>query len=191
MPHRPDQHPTELLPWLANGTLQGAERDAVQRHVDECAECQTELNLLLNLRTTLQSEGLPEGGGELGLQRLLRQVGRAPKPASRWWLPAALAASLVIGVQTVMLLQRAPDESLYAPMSGPATGEGQLQVEFMPDAREEDLRELLRTSGVRIVDGPSAVGIYRLAVEPGIEPGKVVRSLRAHSDLIRHAALEQ
>jgi len=190
MPHRFDQHPTELLPWLANGTLQGAEQDAVKRHVDGCAECQNELNLLLRLRTTIQSETLPEGAGELGLQRLLRQVGKKSKSPRRWWLSAALAASLVIGVQTVMLLQRVPDESLYTPLSGPTAREGVLQVEFMPEAREADLRELLRASGARIVDGPSAVGLYRLAIQPGSDPDQVLRRLRERTDLIRHITLE-
>ncbi len=188
MPPSVDRHPTELLPWLANGTLAGPERETVKRHVDACAECQAELALLQSLRSTLQSEALPAGGGELGLQRLLRQVKKRPGSAPRWWLPAALAASLVIGVQTVMLLQRAPEESLYAPLSGPRVGEGVLQIEFMPEAREADLRSLLRELGLRIVDGPSAVGLYRLAVEPGRDLQQVKQALQAHGELVRHVA---
>lgn len=189
MPRQHDQHPTELLPWLANDTLEGAERNAVARHVEECAECRAELKLLQSLRTTVQSEARPEAG-ELGLQRLLRDVRKMSVSKPRWLLPAALAASLVIAVQAVMLLQMAPREPRYAPLSGPASSEGVLQVEFMPDAREADLRELLRASGVRIVDGPSAVGLYRLAVEPGRDPKQVEASLREHADLIGHVALE-
>lgn len=190
MSHPPQQHPTELLPWLANGSLQGEERKAVESHVAGCAECQAELKLLQRLRQTIRSQPLPEAG-DLGLQRLLREARRQSVSRPRWLLPAALAASLVIAVQAVMLLQSGPQEPVYAPLSGPAAGEGQLQVEFMPDAREADLRELLRESGVRIVDGPSAAGLYRLAVNPGQDPRLVAQKLRASKALIRHIALER
>lgn len=32
----------DLLPWLINGTLGGAEREAVLRHLDECPDCRRE-----------------------------------------------------------------------------------------------------------------------------------------------------
>ncbi len=191
MTYPTDQHPTELLPWLANDTLEGEEKTAVERHVTDCAECRTELELLRNLRSNLQSEP-PADSGELGLQRLLREVRKPPSAAKpRWLLPAALAAGLVIAVQTAMLIQPGQQLPVYGPLSGPSAGDGMLQVEFMPDAREADLRELLRSAGVRIVDGPSAVGVYRLAVDPGRDPGQVADQLQSHDTLIRHVAPER
>ncbi|HHQ42366.1 MAG TPA: zf-HC2 domain-containing protein, partial [Chromatiales bacterium] len=41
-----EEHPVELLPWLANGTLEGEERERVQRHVEGCARCRAELEFL-------------------------------------------------------------------------------------------------------------------------------------------------
>ncbi|MEJ2590769.1 MAG: zf-HC2 domain-containing protein [Candidatus Thiodiazotropha sp.] len=193
MTHPSDRHPTELLPWLANGTLEGEERAAVEAHLADCETCRSELKLLRELRETIRAEP-PAEAGDLGLQRLLRAVRQDAKRQTvwpRWLIPAALAASLVIAVQTVMLLQPGPQAPVYAPLSGASAGQGVLQVEFMPDAREADLRNLLRDAGARIVDGPSAVGLYRLAVAPGRDPQQVLERLRSHKTLVRHVALER
>ena len=193
MSHPSDRHPTELLPWLANGTLEGEERATVKAHLANCETCRDELRLLQDLRETIRAEP-PADAGDLGLQRLLQAVRREGKTQTvrpRWLIPAALAASLVIAVQTVMLLQPGPPAPVYAPLSGPSAGQGVMQVEFMPDAREADLRNLLRDAGARIVDGPSAVGLYRLAIEPGRDPQRVLEQLRSHKTLVRHVALER
>lgn len=181
-------HPLTLLPWLANGTLEGVERATVERHVADCAACQAELQLLRTVRGTLRA-GPPVAAGEPGLQRLMRAV-RATQAVRqpRWLVPAALAAGVVIAVQTVLLVQQRPAEPLYTPLSGPHTGV--LQVVFMPDVSEAQLRALLRDAGVRIVDGPSAAGVYRLVPEDGADPAQVAQRLRMHSGIVRHVAPE-
>lgn len=184
-----EHHPRELLPWLANDTLEGAERTEVERHVAGCAQCQSELALLQALRTTLQAQPQADAG-ELGLQRLLRDVRKQPGARPRWLLPAAMAAGLVIAVQAVMLMQTSPVETVYAPLSGPAASETLLQVEFAPDAREAALRAALQAVGARIVDGPSAAGLYRIALEPGRDPQQALEELQARTDLVRHIARE-
>jgi anti-sigma factor RsiW len=193
MSYPSDRHPSELLPWLANGTLEGEERAAVEAHLADCDTCRSELQLLRELRETIRAEPLADAG-DLGLQRLLQAVRKERKAQSarpRWLIPAAIAASLVIAVQAVMLLQPGPQAPVYAPLSGPSAGRGVLQVEFMPEAREADLRNLLRDAGARIVDGPSAVGLYRLAVASGRDPQQVLERLRSHKTLVRHVALER
>lgn len=184
-----EHHPRELLPWLANGTLEGAERTEVERHVAGCTQCQSELALLQSLRTTLQAQTQTDAG-ELGLQRLLRGVRREPRARPRWLLPAAMAAGLVIAVQAVLLMQTSPVEMVYAPLSGPAASETVLQVEFAPDAREAALRAALQAVGAHIVDGPSAAGLYRIALESGRDPQQALDELQARTDLIRHIARE-
>lgn len=182
-------HPHELLPWLANDTLEGAERTEVERHVAGCAQCQSELALLQSLRTTLQAQPRPEAG-DLGLERLLRDVRRHTRARPRWLLPAAMAAGLVIAVQAVMLMQLSPVETRYAPLSGPAVSETVLQVEFVPEAREAALRAALQAVGARIIDGPGAAGVYRIALESGRDPQQALDELRSRDDLVRHIARE-
>ncbi len=190
MTNTTDRHPSELLPWLVNGTLEGDERRFVEQHVAGCSECRTELKILQDIRSTIQSQTL-EDGGELGLQRMLREIHKTSVTRPRWLLPAAVAAGLVIIVQSAMLIQSVQQLPGYAPLSGPTAGEGVLQVEFMPIAKEGEIRELLYAEGVRIVDGPSAIGIYRLAVDPERDPQVVVKQLQGHKTLIRHVAPNQ
>jgi anti-sigma factor RsiW len=184
-----EQHPTELLPWLVNGTLQGAERDAVEVHVAGCARCRAEVDLLRAMRRGVQAEA-PAGAGELGWQRLRRGLRRDRAVTPRWVWPAALAASLVIVAQTALLVQGLPESARYEPLGERAAVEQAAQVRFVPEASEAALRALLREAGVRIIDGPSAAGVYRLALDPERDPAEVTELLQARPDLIRHFALE-
>jgi hypothetical protein len=184
-----ERHFAELLPWLANETLEGDEHDLVEQHVADCDACRRELVVLRELRSTLQRHA-DAGAGELGLRRLRRDIHRNFSRLPRWLLPAGMAAALVIAVQSVVLWQTVSPVDRYAPLSGSSVGGGVLQATFSPQAREADLRALLRESGVRIVDGPSAAGVYRLAVDAGQDPEQVVQTLKRHPGLIRHAALE-
>jgi hypothetical protein len=81
-------------------------------------------------------------------------------------------------------------ETVYAPLSGPAASETLLQVEFAPEAREAALRAALQAVGARIVDGPSAAGLYRIALEPGRDPQQALEALQARTDLVQHIARE-
>ncbi|OOG22017.1 hypothetical protein B1C78_15645 [Thioalkalivibrio denitrificans] len=191
MPESTEQHPRELLPWLVNGTLDGAEHEAVSRHVAACAACQAEVSLLRAMRRGVKAVE-PAGAGELGWQRLRRGLGGQVRTVTpRWVIPAAMAASLVIVAQAALLVTRAPETVRYEPLADPVPTEVLAQVRFTPEASEADLRALLREAGVRIVDGPSAAGVYRLAVEPDRDPEAAARVLRERSDLIPHFALER
>lgn len=184
-----EQHPLELLPWLVNGTLSGAERDRVERHVAGCHRCRAEVQVLEAMRRGVKA-GPSAGAGDLGWQRLRRSLRRERPATPRWVLPAAVAASLVIVAQSVLLLQGPGEPAHYEPLSGPVSSGPVLQVRFVPQAREADLRALLRDSGLRIIDGPSAAGVYRLAVESPRDPVQAADALGARPDLIGHVALE-
>lgn len=189
MADTPRQHPTELLPWLVNGTLAGSEREAVESHLADCEHCRAEVRLLQAMRGGVKSTA-PVGAGELGWRRLRRDLHGTPRSVTpRWVMPAAVAACLVIVAQTAMLVIQRPEPARYEPLSGPAV-EAQAQVRFVPQASEGELRALLLEAGVRIVDGPSAAGVYRLSVEPGRDLDEAARVLRARPDLIGHFALE-
>jgi hypothetical protein len=190
MPTTSEQHPRELLPWLVNQSLNEDERVQVERHVNTCAQCQAEVQWLQAMRSGVQAQTYG-GAGEMGWQRLrhgLRETRKTDRP--RWVVPAALAASLVIAVQFVLLVQLQPQPT-YAPLTGPAAGVPILQVEFVPEASEAALRALLRENGLRIIDGPSAAGVYRLALDPERDANTVASTLKTRSDLIRHSAWEE
>ena len=186
------EHPFELLPWLVNDTLEGAERERVQQHVESCATCREQVVFLRALAGTVDQ--LPQQeGGSFGLQRLLHSV-RAERPRlPRWLVPSAVAAGIVLVVQSVMLVQIG-QEDRYTLLSGSEGAENSFLVEFAPDATAEAIRALLREYGVRIVDGPSAAGLYRIELETDAvshrEVPAVLKALQARKQIIVHLQRE-
>ena len=62
-----------LLPFLANGTLEGDERAEIEAALAEDAALQAELRALRAIRATMQAEE-SFSPGEMGLARLMRGV---------------------------------------------------------------------------------------------------------------------
>ena len=169
IPELPRDEIEALLVFLANGTLEGDERAAVEAAVAADPALQTELAALKAIRAQMQDEAPGASPGEFGLARLMRDVEAEPRqvaaPATpaRLWRVAAVAAIALLAVQTVFVWT-APD-AVYDLAGGgveSATGPA-LTVGFAPEATEGEIRALLLELELTIVDGPSALGLYTLA----------------------------
>ncbi len=150
-----------LLPFLANGTLEEAERAEVESAVAGDPALQAELTTLQAIRTTMQAEE-DFSPGEMGLARLMRDIPKdePQKRVNRPWIWQAAAAVLlaVIVGQAVLLDRDGPGGfELAGGEDAPIT------AAFAADTPEADLRALLLSAGVEIVAGPSALGLYRLS----------------------------
>ena len=117
------------------------------------------------------SEGAEEvmSPGAMGLQRLLRDI-RAERNAGSGFSFAALpkagrafavAASLALAVITGFTAARITGEEGSYRTAGLSEA-GTLQVIFEPGAAEGAIRALLLEHNLEIVEGPSALGVYRL-----------------------------
>lgn len=88
----------ELIPDFAGRRLPAAERTGVERHVDQCAECAAELQLV-----RMVAAGRPRVPAGL-LERLLTTVetglsaGRSRPPRTWWAVSAAAVAALALGI---------------------------------------------------------------------------------------------
>ena len=125
---------------------------------------------------------------EMGWQRLRRDIRRqSAKGVSSRWRFAAIAASLFLLVQSLVVWL--PDESSehYHPLSSSVVEPG-LRVQFVDDAPQARIRQLLREQHLRIVDGPSAAGLYRLVSEG--DRAKALAALKEQSDLIAYVQAE-
>ncbi len=190
-------HPDELLPWHANGTLSAGERDAVDAHLRGCARCRGELAFLQELRRRVQSQAPSVAPDEIGLKRLLRIARSAsPVPPGRW-LRVALAASIVvIVIQAGFLAALWKSESPIEPLGGPAPEGAVLQVRFESSASEAHIRALLQQHDATLIDGPGALGVYRIRLN-GIEPrdragvAKALDALRASAGIVSQAEVER
>ena len=190
----------ELLPWYVNGTLTQEERERVELFLEQHPEHRAEVELLKAARDQVQQAGKSNSPGSLGWKRLQRQIEQEQEADTKtsatptWWRSAMAAALVVIVFQGALLLRQCSDvESLYQPLSGPAAPEALLQVSFVPDVREQEIRTLLLALGLVVVDGPSANGIYRLKAVAGdtesLQAAEQV--LRQKSRVISHVAREE
>lgn len=175
----------ELLPFRANGTLEGAELAAVDAALAEDADLRAALAALTAIRQTMQAEEVASPG-EIGLARLMRDVEAEPRetapapaaandnmvPLSRlriWQVAAAVVLTVGLGVN---LPQFGPGSApMDSPESAPAGftlasggSDADFTVIFAPDATELEIRGLLLDTGLEIVSGPSALGIYGLGL---------------------------
>ncbi len=184
----------QLLPWLVNGTLEGDEKTRVEAWL-ESQEDGDELRAFDEaLREQVRSEqvGSPGAFGLRRLQKEIQSERRLQKPANdnRWWRPAIAAAALVIVVQGGVIFDQFRDQGEYTPLGVEQTGIV-LQVEFAPDATQQQISELLQGIDAEIVGGPAASGLYRLQlVEEDANADEAMAALRSAAEIVRYAGTE-
>jgi hypothetical protein len=96
-----------------------------------------------------------------------------PAPANtnsrvRLWQIAAAVAVAAFAAQSVFVWTGSSDRPDVQLASGDAMapiGDGRLRIAFQPTAPEGDIRALLLSQNLVIIDGPSALGLYTVAVD--------------------------
>ncbi len=179
----------ELLPWLVNGTLEGGERERVERHVTQCVACRRDLDAARALQAAVASEerdpavtdGLARLRARLGEEEAGLGVGRLWRLLGQGWdqAPAWARGVLVAQLALVLLLASALVVPLLPGRSAPALyhtlgdappvafSRGALVVVFRGERPEHEIRRSLLRVDARIVDGPSSVGAYTVEVPDG------------------------
>ena len=191
----------DALPWLANGTLAGAELERVQAHVATCAHCRADLALLRTVHAAGPGPDL-DFDPDRALARLMPQLDApqldaAPPQAKtgllqRWrdrvaandrtWLRAAVACQFGAIAVLAALLARpsgqpdSPDAYRVLGAAG-ANGMARVVVTFRPDTPEAELRRIVRASGARIVGGPTVTDAWLIGADGQAAP--VLAKLRA------------
>lgn len=197
-----DEALDRLLPWYVNGTLEGEELRQVESYLARSSHAREEVELLRALRRQVKDEAIESSPGELGLQRLKRQIrqegqqpgadrmtGRTLSVAS-FWRPLAVAACLVVMIQAGVMIGLG-DFGGEVEVAGGGAGLSApvLQVTFAPDATEQEIRDVLQSAGASIADGPNALGVYRLRlVDPDATTvDEALATLNASSDVVTFA----
>jgi anti-sigma factor RsiW len=190
----------EAIPWYPDG-LGDAQRGLVEAHAAACDECRREL-LMIQGEPTVE---LPEAPGAdrvwaAVLERVAAEGAEAPvrvapaiaprRPATRSWVRAAsrplpIAASIALAVAFGALGTIAGSrlgDDVYTPATaqrgevleaGPA-----LDVVFRKSASAEEIESALRGVGGSVVAGPSGLGVYRIALRPGVDARGAAFALR-------------
>ena len=163
------EHPEELLPWYANDTLTGDERQRVEDHLRDCGQCRQELAWLQRLRQQVKGLQPLESPGELVRAKLLREVRSQPRRQRVQWWQAALAASLaVIVIQGAVIFRLSGPGNMQfaaAPIGSLPGQEALVRIRFKPTATETQIRQALRVINGAVVDGPGDSGVYYVRLE--------------------------
>jgi hypothetical protein len=199
-----------LLPWYATGRLELQDLARFEAHLADCAECQSDLAFERRLEAAVAE--LPVEA-ELGWEQLrgrLPDVRRRPQArqgasgvGAGWgrlfgdmpgWRIGAGTLGWAVAAQFVMLLllgsvlvirlpgQPARYQALGA-APAPAAATGNLVIIFRPDTPEKDLRAILTSNALRLVDGPTAADAYVLHVAPA-RRAAVLAALRARREVV-------
>ncbi len=202
-----DEELINLLPWYINGTLSTSERDAVEGLLERSEKAREEHGFLLSLSRQVASES-PQAPSELGWKRLQRDI-RAEKQAAakhastkQWWKPSlAAAATVMLALQVGFWYQdstldnnsRLLSDSL---LDNPALLDDNywvIQVEFNQGSDWERVTAVIDRMQGQIVDGPSSMGLLRIAVPQDNgrfgSSEQLVEWLKQQSS-ISHAAIE-
>ena len=208
-------HPeVELLPWYANGTLGEADRQRVAKHLETCLDCNRELEDLAQIRQALTELSREEAEPSPRIYRsVMARVatdsigqGAAHQDTSwaagldRWfrsllvpqWVPTLAALLLIAQMGLLMWVTLPPDDqsqvstrSVNMPPKTP-----RITVTFQPSATEASIRSLLERLSARIVDGPTADGVFTIRLSTG-DPAAALALLRQQGDVVRSAQLVQ
>jgi len=191
---------TELLPWLVNDTLSGAERVRVERHLAECVACRNEVESLRTLQAYIAQEGedpllthalgrinarLQEVESGSGPRRILRWIALQWKQTRPWMRGAVIAQTALLALLTVAMLAH-PSPRYYRTLgSAPARANPDTELVVVFDAAlpEREVRDLLLRLHARVVNGPSPEGVYTLEVAQG-EQQAALAVLRRESSVV-------
>ncbi len=204
----------DLLAWYAAGALEPEERAAVDAVLAESASLREELAQLRVMEEAVaDTAGEPQWNPALITQTLQRVEAyeaekAAPSGAGRLaaWLrenlfagwdgvptlaKAAVAAqfALLLAVGGAWLAQPGPADYGTAGLTPNAV---RLKLQFQPTIDEATLRKTLRELDAKIVDGPSALGLYTVQlndVERGQdeEIARILAELLARPDVVGFA----
>ena len=128
-----------------------------------------ELALMRGLGPALKADDAGRPPGEFGWRRLEKAIRRGdaqhlaarPRQVVIWRAAAAILMVAVLG-QAGYIITMPATEPAYRTAFGTAE-DHVLGIAFAPGATAGEIGDLLRRTDARVIDGPSALGLYRVA----------------------------
>jgi hypothetical protein len=173
------------------GQLDAVEAARVEAHLDECAECEAEIRFEERLEAEVARLPLDvEQGWARMRQRLAedrpgRRVANAITDRAPW-LGWGVAAAMMLSIGVIMspaLRPAAAPDAYHTLGAAPAAAAGNVVVIFRPDTTERQMREALRASNARLVDGPTQADAYVLQI-PAARRELALATLRARHEIV-------
>ena len=174
----------ELLPWYVNGTLDAAERDGLEAHLAQCAECTADVRRERLLATRIAELGID---GDLGWEAWRDRMTRLPprvstparllrRPVSLGWVVGGQLAAAALIIAVVLPTRQADPAPAYHVLgAAPTARAGNLLVQFGPEVTTKQVQSALAGADARIVDGPTVTGAYVLHVTEAERPAALAK----------------
>lgn len=177
----------ELLPWYVSGALQREEGAGVAEHLHACLVCRRELEFLENLRHTLRAP-TSDRHCEDALRRLHARLAQPTSVLRSPWLAVAILV-LTVGLVSIVGVKAGmgDDRPNAVELSGIAASHAlgghapgaRAQLVFYENVTERQLRALLVSVGAELVEGPTPLGVYTVALARGEDARTIGRALSA------------
>jgi len=186
-PRIPDTHAEAwaLLPWLASGRLPVADREWVEAHVMQCAECRAELDAQRKVAATMNADTSPVGTAsdeQRSFNKLWARIeaseaatpvassiagGRAVTSRSsrtvRWLAAAVVVQGFGLALFGLNALRaNTADDNIVTVADVPAQrlDAPAVRIVFAPQASVGTINTLLMHQGLSIVAGPGTSGNF-------------------------------
>jgi hypothetical protein len=183
------------LPFFVNGTLQGKARADVDAHVASCADCRAEISTQVSIRDAIAREDVRQESTQSSFDHLWSRIQdheaqiesaleaqrrpatvsstqqRMPAAGRMKWLVAAVIVEGIglatLGAMTWANYAGASGAASYRTLSSTAQAQsgGQIRAVFAPELDLRGLQNLLSTSRLSIVGGPTEAGVYTLTLD--------------------------
>jgi hypothetical protein len=181
----PDTHAEawSLLPWLATGRVQPADREWLDAHVAGCAECRAELHTQRMIAAPMRAAGEAPAASAADEQRsfdkLMARIDAAdgatammgtPREAAplrtsravRWLVAAVVVQGFGLALLGFNTLRSAPTGEFrtVSSVDTPRLDAPTLRIVFAPEATISSVNTLLAHQGLTLVSGPGLSGNF-------------------------------
>jgi hypothetical protein len=203
----------DLIPWIVNDSAPESERQAVQAHLDSCADCRQELEFQRQLQAAMAQRSAPDIDARDSWQRLRNRLGTAGAPGSSgrstrrharsagkggmsWLIAAMVVQAIGLGALGAAWWSRpsatatlpAGYAAVYRTLSAPeaAVPAATIRAVFAPELSMAQLQAVLTAARLQVRAGPDEVGVWTLG--PAADSNRTatevaLRELRASSQV--------
>lgn len=163
----------QLLPWYVNNTLDTGEREAVERHVEHCRDCQAavaELSLLQSAVWRDPATPIVPEPDVAGLLESLDSRGTSPRRRPSHWALAASMAAISVALLVYLALQGESPE-VPARFETATSANRPAMMDYVLDLRFDDTvdaaarDDILRDIGPAQITRSGSDGVFRVVVK--------------------------
>jgi hypothetical protein len=190
----------QLLPWYAVDSLDKADRARIDAHLTACSACRAELLRERSLHSEIAALPVDVEYGWAALRDRVARRERRPRlvqglvaafqgAGGDWtvaapWLKWSLAGqfAVLLAIAGVLAVPKSAPASYHALGRPTGAQTGDIVVVFKPEITEARLRELLKSSGARVVDGPTSTDAF-LLFTPQSQRAAALSRLRGSHDV--------